>query len=232
MMFTGFWHRLLGLLIINALLLMMASCTLVDERIDRATGGSHVPADTDVLMQLESIDQPGKTPPRVISTGPLQITITEAILLALENNRALVVQRLNPSIQKTFEGQERSEFDPEINAEISAGRIEGERLARSGSGSEGFTTDTAEGNISLEQFFPTGTTVSLEGSSQITDSSLYAKSFYSARLGMTITQALLRGYGSQINLASLQQARLDTRMSEYELRGFTESLVAQLERTY
>ncbi len=230
MTFTGFWHRLLGLLFINALLLVVASCTLVDQRIDRATGGPNVPVDTDVHMRLESNDQPGKAPPRVISTDPLQITITEAILLVLENNRALVVERLNPSIQKTFEGQERSVFDPEINAEISAGRIEAERLT--GSGSEDFTTDAAEGIISLEQFFPTGTTVALEGSSQIADSSLYANSFYSSRLGMTITQALLQGYGSEINLANLQQARLDTRMSEYELRGFTESLVARVERTY
>jgi outer membrane protein TolC len=64
------------------------------------------------------------------------------------------------------------------------------------------------------------------------DSSLYDDSFYSTRLGMTVTQALLRGYGTDVNLARLQQARLDTRMSEYELRGFTESLVAEVERTY
>jgi outer membrane protein TolC len=49
---------------------------------------------------------------------------------------------------------------------------------------------------------------------------------------MTVTQALLRGYGTAVNLARLQQARLDTRMSEFELRGFTESLVADVERTY
>ena len=232
MTFIGFWQRLLGLLVINTLLLVVASCTMVDERIDRATGGPTVPAETDVRMRLESTDQSGETPPRVISKDPLQITITEAILLALENNRALVVERLNPSIQKTFEGQERSEFDPELNAEISAGRIEGERLARSGSGLEDFTTDAAEGILSLEQFFPTGTTVAVEGSSQMTNSSLYANNFYSSRLGMTMTQALLRGYGSEVNLANLQQARLDTRISEYELRGFTESLVAQVERTY
>jgi outer membrane protein TolC len=35
-----------------------------------------------------------------------------------------------------------------------------------------------------------------------------------------------------VNLARLQQARLETRMSEYELRGFTEFLVAEVERTY
>jgi outer membrane protein TolC len=49
---------------------------------------------------------------------------------------------------------------------------------------------------------------------------------------MTVSQALLRGFGTEVNLARLQQARLDTRMSEYELRGFTELLVAEVEQTY
>ena len=123
-------------------------------------------------------------------------------------------------------------FDPETNAEISAGRVDGERLARSGSETENFTTDTADGIISLKQFFPTGTTVSLEGSTQMDDSSLYRDSFYWTRLGMSVNQAILRGYGTEANLARLRQARLDTRMSEYELRGFTQSLVAQVEQTY
>jgi outer membrane protein TolC len=84
----------------------------------------------------------------------------------------------------------------------------------------------------LEQYFPTGTTVALEAGTQVNDSSLYEDNFYTNRLGMTVTQALLRGYGTEVNLARLQQARLDTRMSEYELRGFTEFLVAEVERTY
>jgi outer membrane protein TolC len=143
-----------------------------------------------------------------------------------------VVERLNPSIVKTFEDTERALFDPEINAEISAGRVDGERLARAGSDTESFTRDTADGIISLKQFFPTGTTVSLDGSTQMDDSSLYQDTFYWSRLGMSVSQAILRGYGTEVNLVSLRQARLDTRMSEYELRGFTQSLVAQVEQTY
>jgi outer membrane protein len=84
----------------------------------------------------------------------------------------------------------------------------------------------------LEQYFPSGTTVALEADTQMNDSSLYEDKFYSTRLGMTVTQALLQGYGTDANLARLRQARLETRMSEYELRGFTEFLVAEVERTY
>ena len=182
--------------------------------------------------RLAPAEQPEEMAARTVPPGPLKLTVTEAILLCLENNRSLEVQRLNPSIRQTFEDQERAVFDPETDAEVSAGRVKGERLARSGSDTEDFTTDTAEGIISLEQYFPTGTTVALEAGTQMNDSSLYEDTFYATRLGMTVTQALLRGYGTDVNLARLQQARLETRMSEYELRGFTEFLVAEVERTY
>ena len=232
MMFVRCYHRLPKILVECVLLLVLASCTLVEERIDRTAGGPNVPADTAVHMRSESTEQPEEVAARTVPPGPLKVTLVEAILLSLENNRSLMVQRLDPSIQQTFEDQERAVFDPTTNADVSAGRLEGERLARSGSETEDFTTDFIDGIISLEQYFPTGTTVALEASTDMNDSSLYDGSFYSTRLGMTVTQALLRGYGTDVNLARLQQARLDTRMSEYELRGFTEFLVAEVERTY
>ncbi|MFO7686878.1 MAG: TolC family protein [Desulfobacterales bacterium] len=225
-------HPLLGFLAVCGLLLVSASCTLVEERVDRMAGGLNAPADTAVQMGLASAERPERIAARTVSPGPLQLTVTEAILLCLENNRELEVQRLNPSIRQTFEDQERAVFDPEADAEVSAGRVKGERLARSGSDTEDFTTDAAEGTISLEQYFPTGTTVVLEAGAQMNDSSLYDDTFYETRLGMTVSQALLRGYGTDVNLARLQQARLETRMSEYELRGFTELLVAEVERIY
>ncbi|MEE4602715.1 MAG: TolC family protein [Desulfobacteraceae bacterium] len=232
MMPSRFFDRLPRILVHCGLLLVAASCTLVEERIDRRAGGPNVPADTAVHMELAPTEKSNQIAAQTIPPGALKVTITEAILLCLENNRSLVVQRLNPSIQQTLEDQERADFDPAINADVSAGRVKGENLARSGSETESFTTDAAEGIISMEQYFPTGTTVALEAGTQVNDSSLYEDNFYTTRLGMTVTQALLRGFGTDVNLARLQQARLDTRMSEYELRGFTEFLVAEVERTY
>jgi outer membrane protein TolC len=232
MMASRFLHRLLRVLILSGLVLKLASCSVVEERIDQTAGGPNLPENTVVYMQSDSTDERDEKAPRAVLPGPLRITTTEAILLCLENNRSLVVERLNPSIKKTFEDTERAVFDPETNAIISGGRIDGERLARSGSETESFTTDAGDGIISLKQFFPTGTTVSLEGSTQMDDSSLYRDAFYWTRLAMSVNQAILRGYGTEVNLVRLRQARLDTRMSEYELRGFTQSLVAQVEQTY
>jgi outer membrane protein len=224
--------QVLKWLAVGGILLISTSCALVEKPMDRMTKGPNGPADTTVHMDVGPAGPSRMKPAPALPAGPLRLTLTESMLLCLENNRSLQVQRLTPSIRQTAEDRERAAFDPVIDAEISGGRDKGERLARSGSETEGYTTDTAGGMISLEQYFPTGTTVALETGTQMTDASLYEDRFFSTRLGMTVSQALLNGYGTDVNLVRLQQARLETRMTEYELRGYTESLVAAVERTY
>jgi len=51
-------------------------------------------------------------------------------------------------------------------------------------------------------------------------------------MGLSVTQALLRGYGAAVNLIDIRQAELDTQISLYELRGFIESLVSDVETAY
>lgn len=211
-------------------LLAAVSCLPLARGFDRAAGGPTVPVDTAISMPMEKARPSGDTI-RPYPPGPLKITIAEAILLSLENNRALQAQRLNPSIEQTFEDQERARFDTAIAGEVAAGRIKGQRQARSGSQTEDFATNSVDGIIFLEQYFPTGTAMLLEAGSEMSDATLYDDPFYAARLGMTVTQALLRGFGPAVNLVRLRQARLDTRMSAFELRGFTASLVAEVEST-
>ncbi len=226
------WHRRWVSLVVYSLLLFLASCALIEKRIDMMV---NQPAESNAADEPMRENPPHPKAEAITSSTnskPLKLTVDEAILLCLENNRALRVQRAEPAIQQTFEEQESAVFDPKVGAEISMGRDKGERLARSGSETEDFTQDRAEGIISLEQYFPVGATVALEASTELDDSSLYDNRFYGSRLGMTVTQALLSGYGVDVNLAQLRQARIETRMSEYELRGFTQSLVAEVESAY
>jgi outer membrane protein len=224
--------RMRWMVLVGALLAV--ACVPLERHVDRVAGGPTRPADTAVhqqsplpaAMETEPQDRPQST------TGSMSVTVAEAILLSLENNRALDVQRLTPSIQQTGEDQERAAFDPHLEAAVSAGRLEAERLARTGSQTEAYAESSAEGRIALSQYFPSGTTVNLEADIEMEDSSLYDDRFFFTRMGMTVSQALLRGFGTDANLVRLRQARLDTRMSEYELRGFTASLVADVEQTY
>ncbi len=162
----------------------------------------------------------------------LKIDINGAILLAMENNRGLIVQRMNPEISRTFEQEELAVFEPVLGAEVSPRRSVADRLSRAGSSTESQIVDSTTGSISLGKFFPTGTDLELQGSTSYTDSSLYSDTFTSNRLGVTVTQALLQGVDIRANMARVNQARLDTLISEYELRGFTEILLEEVESKF
>lgn len=159
------------------------------------------------------------------TTEQLDISIEEAILLALENNQAFRVERLNPQIRQTIEMQERAAFDPTLSAEYLILRESEETGETSLS-----KIKQTDAEVEISKFFSTGTELKLETSTDHTDSSTPGDRA-STRGGISITQALLRGFGSKVNLANLRQAWFDTLASQYELRGFAESLVAEVEKT-
>ncbi len=168
----------------------------------------------------------------ILNKEPLRITLAEAILLAVEKNPSLAVERMTPSIQQTFEEQERAKFDAVLSAAVTVERNDEKRPAQTGTKTEDLESTVYEGSILLNQFFPTGTDVTLGVEHRTTDSSAYEELFSSTRLGLSMTQALLRGYGTDANLARLRQSQLQTDISHYELRGFAELLVAQVENAY
>jgi outer membrane protein len=160
-------------------------------------------------------------------SGPIKLTIGQAALLAFENNQGLVVERFEPAKQRTFEEQEQAVFDPVLNAGISAER--GETRNQSGGGST--ISNEYSGEISLQKLFPLGTFVQL-GLNNSTTGSSGSKRRSTTGLELDLTQPLLRGYGSEVNLARLEQARIASSISHYEFRAFSESLLARVENAY
>lgn len=158
--------------------------------------------------------------------GPLKITIEQAVLLALENNRALQVEMMTPSIQRTFVQQELAAFDPIISADLRGSRERIESANRNES-----RRSATGGTIGVSRNLPTGTTVGVDASTERTWGTSESKQ-HASRLGMTVTQSLLQGRPVAVNLANVRQARIDEVFSLYELRGFAEGLVAEVESTY
>ncbi|MFP4037479.1 MAG: TolC family protein [Desulfobacteraceae bacterium] len=186
-------------------------------------------ADCTAADRMESEGfSPRRSASRPEEAGPLQLTAEDAVLMALENNRSLVVERFTPEIKRTFEEQERAVFDPVLEAGAAFSRDKSETTA----GSRGLSTRTQTGmDLGISKRLPTGAEVGVEleaTRNEIDDHS----GRYAARVGLNFTQALLRGRGRGVNLASLRQARLDTQASEYELRGFDESLAARTEQAF
>ena len=165
-----------------------------------------------------------------VFSEPLEVTVESAILIALENNQSLKIERLEPQIYTTFEDEEQATFDPVLTGEAGFSRELDQQRQRSSTSYESEDTST-EVDIGVSQFFSTGTDIEVDVSTNLSWSDLYSD-LSASRIGLSVTQALLRGRGTGVNLASLRQARLDTQISEYELRGFVEALVSQVEETY
>ncbi|MHC4396481.1 MAG: TolC family protein [Planctomycetota bacterium] len=219
------------LLLLTAVLL--ASCTSPQPRFDPQPLAEHPESwhsQKETTGSIQDINTPA--PSTAADEGPLTIGVREAILMAMQNNQGLIVQRMNPEIKKTFEQEQWAIFDPVLGAEISDRRTVARRLTRTVSSAESSIIDAISGSAFIDKFFPTGTNLSLQGSTSIIDSSLYSDTFVGTRLGLTVTQALLQGADIRANMASIHQAKVDITISGYELRGFTELLLEDVESRY
>ena len=218
------------ILVVKAVLL--SSCLSLDPEPYSDYIGPKTEGDLPKYQQKLPVHKPVDPNDAAMTEGPLEIGIQKAILLAMENNRSLVVERMNPEISRTFEKEELAIFDPLLGAEVSNRRSVADRLTRTVSSAESSILDSVTGLISLNKLFPTGTSVGLQGSTSYMDSSLYSDTFTATRLGVSVTQALLQGMDIRANLARVHQAKIDALISEYELRGFTEILLEDVESKF
>jgi outer membrane protein TolC len=161
-------------------------------------------------------------------TGPLRITTEQATLLALENNRSLVVERLNPQITRTFVPEALSIFDPVLVGQLGYGWNNFTQQPQD------FEHSGPSASIGVQEFLPTGTSFGVTGSTSLLPLSGLPTNDndYASGVAFNATQSLLRGFGSAVNLAAVNQARIDVEISQYELRGFVQTLIAQVEETY
>ncbi|MGA1823783.1 MAG: TolC family protein [bacterium] len=158
----------------------------------------------------------------------LTISLKDAIPMALENNHALKVEQLTPSIRKTYEEEKESLFDPVLSLEATHS-VEKSHQTSQTTGAITSTTDKETGaGVGISKLFPTGTNVDLE----LYEWTDFYGDQHTSRTGLTVTQALLKGAGVKVNSVSIDQARLDTFLSRYELQSFTETLVSEVEQTY
>ncbi len=161
--------------------------------------------------------------------GPIRLGVAKAIVLALNNNPALAVQRYYPAITHTQVQVQRAAFDPTITGQVSAGRSSTLSDAQAYSFAQ---TNTGNGQAAIQEFFPTGTTVAANINTNINQSPFYGNTITSTRVGLTVTQALLQGADINANLAAIHEAQAQTRITEYQLRGLAQQITAQTEQAY
>ena len=167
----------------------------------------------------------------VPAKGPLELSVEDAVMLALENNRDLQVRRLSPVIAGTFEKIERGAYDPRLFLEFSYAEERITETARSTGEQFSVEGERRSAAAGLRQDLPTGAEVEISVEQERTASDR-TPTQESARAGISITQSLLRGFGPAVNMAAVRQAELEGEASVHELEGFVEALIAQTETAY
>ncbi len=162
---------------------------------------------------------------------PVDLSVEQATMLALTNNKDLHVQLLTPVITGTFEQIERGAYDPELFAEVEYDRERAVETSRSTEEEFDVEGEAAAAVMGLRQRIPTGTEIEASLGQSYSKSNRTPDQ-YTTRIGLSLTQSLLRGFGPAVNLAGVRQAEMDFLASIYELRGFTEALLAGSEIVY
>jgi len=152
-------------------------------------------------------------------------------MMGLQHNRGLRVAQFEPVIAGAFEQLERGVYDPELFAEISTTEENTTETARSTESQFQVEGTEVDGAAGIRQRLPTGTELEASVRSERSVSTRSPEQ-QTARVGLTFTQQLLRGFGPAVNLASIHQAEFETEASRYELRGYTEAMIADIEITY
>ena len=203
------------------------------DRVAMSRAADRIEADAEPLDAPAELGPAEPAPlPTPAPDEPLMLSIEQAVMLGLSRNRELALREYQPLIAGQFEQLERALFDPFIEAGAAYRRERAERVSFA---LPGQTIETLDESIDIDaaltRRLTTGTALSLELDHRAALSDRTPDQ-YATRVGVGLTQALLQGRSRSANLAGIEQARIDADISRYELRGFAEALLAQLEQTY
>lgn len=168
---------------------------------------------------------------KITDSAPWPLSIEDALLLALDNNPDLQVQSFEMGISEARQQQEEGRFSTRFFAEATMRDVRSTETARATG--EQFDAEIEQSRLTagLQRRFSTGTDVSL-ALRQVSEDSNRAPSQDEAAMTLSFSQSLLQGGGRNVNLAAVRRARLGVELSDWELNGYTEYVVANVEQAY
>jgi outer membrane protein len=188
-----------------------------------------------IKIELLDIDEIFPETPRRREAPILRMTIEEVIYLTLAYNPDIVVTSFEPRLAFTDLYGAKGEFDPVLAGDV---RYTETRQAANPQtvAFGGITTveqDVTNASASLSGVTPIGTQydISLVADREIGTFTGFMEDF-SARLTLTVTQPLLRGFGTNARLARIRQARNTVGIAEAQLRLTVLNAVGEAIRAY
>jgi len=188
-----------------------------------ASGAAQLGSDT-VEIQLE----------KKAIEGNLPLTLNGAVELALERNPNLVVEKIRVEQARGKIEEEKGNYDPVFNLRGSVSRKDNVVASRFYPTGLYVDSERAQG-IGLQSRFYTGARFGIDLDFKRLASSSNTQTLspqYAAIFALTLTQPLLRDFGTGVNTTRLRVASLGEPIAERNLTLRTSQLIQQVEEGY
>lgn len=166
-------------------------------------------------------------------TEQRQVTLQDAINLALKNNLDIAIEQFNPGITETQVTFEESRFQPFLGGQL---QYQSEKSQSSSSlQGQGVTTKAFSWNLHWEQMLYTGTSYAVDFNNQRVNTNrpfLTVNPEFTTSIFGTLTQPLLRNFGLDIVKTPLNIAKQNKLTSDQQLRMRVMDVALQVEQAY
>lgn len=184
------------------------------------------------------------TPPTApaVPAETLTLTMSEAVVRALDANIEVSIERLRPQIAEQRRRQAVGALDPRIDFSAMSESLERPQNTRdffaTGRAVEVLNEDNLRFEGTLGGLLPTGTRYNVTIKSYSLKNTLNREALaryypeYTSSASFTITQPLLRGFGTKATMAEANIARLELKAAEQGLRGRIDQIAASVLDAY
>lgn len=148
----------------------------------------------------------------------LQIGLIDCMLFALKNNSEIKIKKIEPLIEEQNIKIEEAGFEPTLDADLSLEEIEEQTYSALAAG----YSRTSKFDIGLDGKLPTGTEYNLDFKNKIYKSNLSYQTinpYYKSEAEITITQPLLKDFGTFVNNAEIFVAENSKEKSKQVLQN-------------
>jgi len=167
--------------------------------------------------------------------GEFPLSLYQGVLLALQNNLDVRLERLTPLIgQEEVRKEAGVFFSPRVSVDAGGDRSlrpTGTVLA----GAQILETQNVDLNTGVSMRSNTGGVVSLDFRNKRFESNSAFQTFdpqYTAELALTLTHPLLKNFGIGVNSTRLKIAQNSAEMSKHQLKSVVISLISDVQQTY
>jgi outer membrane protein len=165
------------------------------------------------------------------------LTLEECISRALDQNFTLQIQRYTNESSEAAVAIADADYDPTLTATARTGVSQ---QAQAGSRLDGVTvegprSETTNVRIGASQKIITGATVQVSANvlrAKTNSNNSLLNPAYDSDLNVSVSQPLLRGFGSAVNRAAMLRARLGLERADMNLKGTVLDVVRNVEAAY